>query len=157
MKIWCNTLHQLQDAFRQVAEDMREDQKPRSIDVKIPVNKRSAELNAVFHLVLRQVRKHLFSEGIGFVEYEDEATGKPVRMPLDEEMVKELVKDKLGIKFRVMDISLSKPTRAYTHDEMLKVLRLIEAWAANDLGLVIVYKEKVRAINEKYKEPEDES
>lgn len=152
MKQWIGNVEDLREAYKQISEDITLDHKPRSLEVKITVNRRSLELNAVLHIVIRQIRKHLFDSGLGYVEYEDEATGKLVRMPLDEEMVKELVKDKLGVKFQVMGISLSKPTRIYTHDEMLRVLRQIEVWAANDLGLQIVYKDKVRAINEKYKD-----
>jgi len=38
---------------------------------------------------------------------------------------------------------------------MKRVLKLIETWAATDLKFDIVYKKKLEAIEEKYKEPED--
>jgi len=150
MKQWVNNIEQLREAYSQIADDMREDEKPRSIDVKIATHKRTAEINSVFHIVLRQIRKHLFKTGLGFVEYEDEFTGKQVKMPLDEEVVKNVVKDQLGTKFTFLGSLIAKPTRIYEHDEMIRTLGKIDAWAARELNLQLVYKKRLQAIEEKY-------
>jgi len=149
MKQWVNNIEQLREAYAQIAEDMREDHKPRSIDVKIPVNKRSAEINSVFHIVIRQIRKHLFKSGLGYVEYEDEYTGT-VRMPLDDDMVKALVKQILGTKITVLETSFAKPTRNYQHDEMYRKLKHLEVWASSELNFDLVYQKRIDDIEKKY-------
>lgn len=152
MKQWFNTPAQAYEGYKQIAEDMRADGKPRSLDVKIPVNKRSLEHNALLHLVIRQVRKHLFDHGKGFYSYEDEATGRMVRMPLDDETVKNYIKKCLGVKVEIMDIILAKPTREYSPTQMWRLLGFIDEWAATDLNFQIVYKKKLEAIEEKYRD-----
>jgi len=149
-KQWIGNIKDLRESYRQIAEDMKRDHKPRSLEVKVVANNRTLELNAVFHIVIRQIRKHLFDGGLGFVEYEDEITGKRVRMPLDEEMVKGIVKDQLGTKFTVLGSEIAKPTRLYSQEEMVRTLGKIDSWCSTDLNLQIVYKSKLEAIAEKY-------
>ena len=155
MKLWVSNLEQLREAYVMAAEDMA-DGKPHSVEFKPVRDTRNNAINSVFHIVVRQIRKHLFKSGMGYVEYEDEFTGAQVRMPLDDELVKDVVKSELGTRFVVMGVEIPQPTRMYEQAEMAHTLKRIDAWAAHDLNLVIKYKERVKAIEEKYKEPDDE-
>lgn len=155
MKAFCSSVSILRDTFNEIREEMLADEKPRSVDWRIVRPTRSLEQNDLFHVVIRQIRKHLFDSGRGIVEYEDEVSSRRVRMPLDEQIVKDLVKQTLGTVFVVMGKRIAKPTAKYEPHEMWNLLQKIDAWAATDLGLQIVYKKRWQAIEDKYEEQSD--
>lgn len=152
MRIWCNTPEQLRDAFNLVREEMLEDHKPRSIFVTIPVEKRTLEQNGLLHAIFTQIRKHLFTQGIGYMEYEDEETGRMIRSPVTDEDVKDEVKRRHGIRVWVLGRLRPLSTTKYSYRQMQKFIHRIDAWAATDLDLRIVYKKRLQSIEEKYRD-----
>ena len=87
---------------------------------------RSIEQNALLHVICREILAHLIDNGVNM------HTGDT-----GEQIVKDLVKRKLGLKFVVGGVELDKPTRLYNTAELADFTTAIIAWAAHDLNLEI--------------------
>ena len=139
---WCEDLDDLRTAFVSISEDMKTNNKPINVTVKTEKWSASKAQKGLMFALVRQVRKHFFKSGIGYVEYVDQATGMIVRLPMDDEMVLNVLKRVAGAEVTALGHKSLLSVKSYTVDMMTLFIQGIDTYAATELGLKLKFKKK---------------